>query len=58
MYEYGTYFMKAMNGRPIRRAAFVKDLATGEIVKFTEKLGKKRAYAQAFEIFKRRKVKE
>ena len=56
MYEYGTYHLKAMNGRPIRQAVYVKDLITGEIVRFTELLGKKRAYAQAYEIFKKREA--
>ena len=54
MYEYGIYSLKAMNGRPIRKAAYIKDLETGEIVRFIELLGKKRAYAQAYEIFTRR----
>jgi len=58
MYEYGTYHLKAINGRPIRRAVYVKDLISGEVVRFTEMLGKKRAYAQAYEIFKIRERRD
>jgi len=54
-YEYGTYHLRTYEGRPIRKAAYVKDLATGEVVRFLDMIGKRRAYAQAFDIFKRRK---
>ena len=53
MYEYGTYHLRTKEGRPIRQAAYVRDVETGEVVRFTEMLGKRRAYAQAFDIFKR-----
>ena len=56
MYEYGTYHLQTKEGRPIRKAIYVKDLLTGEIVRFTDMLGKRRAYAQAYEIFKRKEA--
>jgi hypothetical protein len=46
MAEVGTYQMVASNGRPVRKATKVT-YPDGTVVRFTERMGKRDALAQA-----------